>query len=99
MTSLLVAAADPVGDPLLLQRACLRLGITLSAVDATDGLLTMGERVKFRHPLTRSADVFGWLTAGVFGEVDSTAIPLDEVRAAYVALEGRRTTGKLVLTI
>jgi DNA-binding CsgD family transcriptional regulator len=52
---LLVAAADPVGDPLLLQRAGLRLGITLSAVDATDGLLTVEERVKFRHPLARSA--------------------------------------------
>jgi DNA-binding CsgD family transcriptional regulator len=52
---LLVAAADPVGDPLLLQRACFRLGITLSAVDATDGLLAVDERVTFRHPLARSA--------------------------------------------
>ena len=52
---LLVAAADPVGDPLLLQRACERLGIALSAVDATDGLLTIDERVTFRHPLARSA--------------------------------------------
>ena len=41
---LLVAAAEPVGDPLLLQRACERLGIALSAVDATDGLLAVGER-------------------------------------------------------
>jgi DNA-binding CsgD family transcriptional regulator len=52
---LLVAAADPVGDPLLLQRACDRLGITLFAVDATDGLLAVEERVKFSHPLARSA--------------------------------------------
>ena len=52
---LLVAAADPVGDPLLLQRACERLGIALSAVDATDGLLAVQERVTFRHPLARSA--------------------------------------------
>jgi DNA-binding CsgD family transcriptional regulator len=52
---LVVAAADPVGDPLLLQRACDRLGITLYAVDATDGLLAVEERVKFRHPLARSA--------------------------------------------
>ena len=52
---LLVAAADPVGDPLLLQRACERLGIALSAVDATDGLLAVEERVTFRHPLARSA--------------------------------------------
>ena len=52
---LLVAAADPVGDPLLLQRACDRLGIALSAVDETNGLLALGERVTFRHPLARSA--------------------------------------------
>ena len=52
---LLVAAAEPVGDPLLLQRACERLGVALSAVDATDGLLALDERVTFRHPLARSA--------------------------------------------
>ena len=52
---LLVAAAEPVGDPLLLQRACERLGIALSAVDATEDLLAVDERVTFRHPLARSA--------------------------------------------
>jgi DNA-binding CsgD family transcriptional regulator len=52
---LLVAAAEPVGDPLLLQRASERLGIALSALDATDGLLAREERVTFRHPLARSA--------------------------------------------
>jgi DNA-binding CsgD family transcriptional regulator len=52
---LLVAAAEPVGDPLLLQRASERLGIALSALDATDGLLSLEERVTFRHPLARSA--------------------------------------------
>ena len=52
---LLVAAAEPVGDPLLLQRACDQLGIALSAVDATGGLLAVEERVTFRHPLARSA--------------------------------------------
>ena len=53
---LLVAAAEPVGDPLLLLAASERLGIVLSAVDAeTDGLLALGERVTFRHPLVRSA--------------------------------------------
>jgi DNA-binding CsgD family transcriptional regulator len=52
---LLVAAAEPVGDPLLLQRACERLGIPPYAVDATDGLLAFEERVTFRHPLARSA--------------------------------------------
>jgi DNA-binding CsgD family transcriptional regulator len=52
---LVVAAAEPVGDPLLLQRACERLGIPPYAVDATDGLLAFEERVTFRHPLARSA--------------------------------------------
>ena len=53
---LLVAAAEPVGDPLLLWRAAERLGIAGLAVDAeTDGILTIGERVTFRHPLVRSA--------------------------------------------
>jgi DNA-binding CsgD family transcriptional regulator len=53
---LLVAAAEPLGDPLLLLRACERLGIAASAVEAaTDELLALGERVTFRHPLVRSA--------------------------------------------
>ena len=52
---LLLAAAEPVGDVLLLQRACDRLGIALSSVELTDGLLTIDERVTFRHPLARSA--------------------------------------------
>jgi DNA-binding CsgD family transcriptional regulator len=52
---LLLAAAEPIGDPVLLLRASERLGIAVSAVDATDGLLDLGERVTFRHPLVRSA--------------------------------------------
>src|SRR4051794_13260616 len=53
---LLVAAAEPVGDPLLLLAASERLKIAVSATDAeTDSLLAFGERVTFRHPLVRSA--------------------------------------------
>ena len=53
---LLVAAAEPVGDPLLLLRASERLGLAVDAADtAADGLLAVGERVTFRHPLVRSA--------------------------------------------
>ena len=53
---LLLAAAEPIGDPLLLLRASEQLGIVVSAVDAeTDGLLSLSERVTFRHPLVRSA--------------------------------------------
>jgi DNA-binding CsgD family transcriptional regulator/tetratricopeptide (TPR) repeat protein len=54
---LLVAAAEPVGDPLLLWGAAERLGIDPGAAKATgaERLLTIGERVTFRHPLVRSA--------------------------------------------
>src|SRR5215208_8196285 len=54
---LLVAAAEPVGDPLLLWRAAERLWIRPAAAEAAeaDGLLAFGERVTFRHPLVRSA--------------------------------------------
>ena len=54
---LLVAAAEPVDDPLLVWRAAERLGIVLSAATAeeTEGLLAIGERVTFLHPLVRSA--------------------------------------------
>src|SRR3954452_2970596 len=53
----LIAAAEPIGDPLLLWHAAQRLGIAMSAVDGmeTDGLLAIDERVAFRHPLVRSA--------------------------------------------
>lgn len=52
---LLVAAAEPVGDPLLVRRVAEGLGIATAAADATDGLLTIEESVRFRHPLVRSA--------------------------------------------
>ena len=52
---LLVAAAEPVGDPVLVWRAADRLGIAVSAASETDGLLAIGASVTFRHPLVRSA--------------------------------------------
>jgi AAA ATPase domain len=54
---LLLAAAEPTGDPLLLWDAASRLGIETTAVVAAeqDGLLAIGRRVRFRHPLVRSA--------------------------------------------
>jgi DNA-binding CsgD family transcriptional regulator len=54
---LLLAAAEPAGDPLLLWRAADRLGIRPAAAGAAeeDGLLTIAERVTFHHPLVRSA--------------------------------------------
>jgi DNA-binding CsgD family transcriptional regulator len=54
---LLVAAAEPAGDPLLLWRAAKRLGLGPADAEAAeaDGLLEIGGRVTFRHPLVRSA--------------------------------------------
>jgi DNA-binding CsgD family transcriptional regulator len=54
---LLLAAAEPVGDPLLLWRAAERLGIDVTVADELEDheLLTIGDRVTFRHPLVRSA--------------------------------------------
>src|SRR4051812_36808667 len=54
---LLVAAADPAGDLALLWRAAQRLGIPESAAHTveSDGLLSLGAGVVFRHPLVRSA--------------------------------------------
>ena len=54
---MLVAAAEPAGDPVLVWRAAGRLGIPASAAEAAraDGLLEIGTRVRFRHPLVRSA--------------------------------------------
>jgi DNA-binding CsgD family transcriptional regulator len=55
---LFTAAAEPMGDVTLLRRAAERLGIDIdtaaSHADATD-LITLGTRVRFRHPLVRSA--------------------------------------------
>ena len=54
---LLVAAAEPVGEPALVWRAAERLGIDASAADAAEeeGLLEVRAGVTFRHPLVRSA--------------------------------------------
>ncbi len=71
---LLVAAADPVGDPALVWRAAERLGIPESAAHIVESeeLLALSPRVVFRHPLVRSA---------VYG-----AAGIDERREVYRAL-------------
>ena len=54
---LLVAAAEPVGDPVLLWRATARLGIPNDALEAAEsvGLVEVRQGMRFRHPLVRSA--------------------------------------------
>ncbi len=53
----LVAAAEPVGDPALMWRAATHLGIPSTALGPATRteLLDVGARVRFRHPLVRSA--------------------------------------------
>jgi DNA-binding CsgD family transcriptional regulator len=78
---LLLAAAEPTGDPVLLWRAAQHLGVDESAADdvETDGLLEMSPRVIFRHPLVRSA-------------VYQAASPAER-RAAHRALAGATEDG------
>ena len=54
---MLLAAADPTGDATLLWRAAQTLGLGPDAAAAADAeqLLNIGSRVRFRHPLVRSA--------------------------------------------
>jgi DNA-binding CsgD family transcriptional regulator len=54
---LLAAAAEPLGDTALLGRAAERLGITGAALAPAEaaGLVEIDGRVRFRHPLVRSA--------------------------------------------
>jgi DNA-binding CsgD family transcriptional regulator len=54
---LFVAAAEPVGDVALLLRALDKLGIGADAVLPAENaeLIELGSRVRFRHPLVRSA--------------------------------------------
>ena len=54
---LLLAAAEPAGEPAVMWRAATRLGVGTTALDpaARTGLLDVGAQVRFRHPLVRSA--------------------------------------------
>ncbi|MFI5896946.1 AAA family ATPase [Actinoplanes sp. NPDC051513] len=73
-TLLLAAAVEPVGDVPLLWRAAQRLGVAQEASAAAEaaGLVELGARVRFRHPLVRSA-------------VWRSASP-EELRAVHAAL-------------
>ena len=53
---LLVAAAEPLGDPSLVWRAARAIGLSAGAADPAEaaGLLETGGQVRFRHPLVRS---------------------------------------------
>jgi hypothetical protein len=73
-TLLLVAAADPTGDPVLVAKAASQLGTSLEAGEAaeTRRLVAWAPRVRFRHPLIRSAAYY--------------AAPAEARRRAHAAL-------------
>ena len=54
---LLLAAADPTGEPALLARACETIDLAIDRLSPAeeDDLLELGAQVTFRHPLLRSA--------------------------------------------
>ncbi|WP_309236014.1 AAA family ATPase, partial [Amycolatopsis sp. SID8362] len=74
---LLVAAAEPVGDPALVWRAAGQLGVTPATAHTgeIDGLVSFEVRVIFRHPLVRSA------VYRAAGEEDRRAVHLALARA------------------
>ena len=61
---LVIAAAEPIGDPILLWRAAETVGIHVgaTALAPASGLVQFGTRIQFRHPLVRSA-VYGSASA------------------------------------
>jgi DNA-binding CsgD family transcriptional regulator len=71
---LVLAAAEPTGDPVLVRRAAERLGIEAAAAQPAvgAGLVEFGARVRFRHPLARSAAY--------------RSAPTEERRTAHAAL-------------
>jgi DNA-binding CsgD family transcriptional regulator len=92
---LLVAAAEPVGDPTLLWRAAERLGISTecAAPAVSSGWLDIGARVTFRHPLVRSA-VYGMASPDVLRAVhwalaEATDPQLDPDRRAWQHAQAR----------
>ena len=71
---LLVAAAEPVGDAALFMRAAAELGIPVDALGPAEaaGVIEFGPRMRFHHPLVRSAAYRG--------------APLSDRRAVHRAL-------------
>jgi NADPH:quinone reductase len=47
--------------------------------------------------LRRSDDIFAWMAAGSLRQSIQMRVPLDEVSRAHQAIEGRKTTGKIIL--
>jgi NADPH2:quinone reductase len=49
--------------------------------------------------LSRASDLFSWIAGGMLNVRIGAEYPLQDLAAAYDALEGRRTTGKILITV
>ena len=98
---MLIAAAEPIGDVTLLWRAATRLGIPVDAVVPAQeaGMIELGARVRFHHPLMRSAiyraaaehdrrRAHGVLADAMVGDADSDRLAWHRAEAAAGLDEG-----------
>jgi hypothetical protein len=78
-TLLLLAAADPTGEPALIWNAARNLGIDPEAGEAAgvERLVSWEPRVRFRHPLIRSATYYAALAAARRGAHQALAAVTD----------------------
>jgi DNA-binding CsgD family transcriptional regulator len=78
-TLLLLAAADPTGEPALIWNAARNLGIDPEAGEAAgvERLVSWEPRVRFRHPLIRSAAYYAALAAARRGAHQALAAATD----------------------
>ncbi|QRP42742.1 AAA family ATPase [Amycolatopsis sp. FDAARGOS 1241] len=93
---LLIAAADPVGETAVLWRAAALLGIpeAAAAPAETAELITVGGRVRFRHPLIRSAVYEAGGSADRRRVHEALADAIDPVDVEHRAWQrGRAATG------
>ena len=84
------AASGPV-PPLDLQRLNAAGSVFVTRPSLPHHLATRAEL------LWRSGELFGWIGQGQLTVAEPTRFGFDEAGAAYAALEGRRTTGKVLL--
>jgi NADPH:quinone reductase len=78
---------DPIEPQLLAQKGSLFLTRP-----------TLGHYVATREELLgRSGELFGWIAAGELNVRIGAELPLEQAAEAHRALEGRRTTGKVLL--
>jgi NADPH:quinone reductase len=90
-TMVLYGSASGAPDPLVLQRLAGSGSLYVTRPTLVHYTLTREE------VLRRAEDLFGWIAAGELDVRIGGRYALEEARQAFDDLEGRRTTGKLVL--